>query len=271
MNDFQSLPNHLGKALQEFKRSRGAFFKLALLSFIPAGIAALIFYGAFFGKGIDLAGRIVLGILGTFISLPAIIGIYMMISRRGSAVTIFENGLVYRYGTKEFVASWDDIAGLAEGTACRIELKNGDGFDMGNNVAGFDDVAQLLHEETLSRMLPKMNGIIDRGGNVIFNGIKVDESVLFSKALNKTLLNAPGFTVDMKGIHLTDSEHRIAWEDVIEFGIRQGEGRNSRFFYFFVGDSKNEFKMNYAALLNGHVLLKICEARIGRSLGMKRG
>lgn len=251
----------LGQALKEYKRSPRAFLKLSLLSLIPACISGLIFYGAFFGRGVDLGGKIVLVILGSFILLPAIAGVYMLYTRRGSSVSFFEKGFIYRYGKKEFATNWDDIASIAEGVAIRIELIKGETFDMGTNVEGFDEVAQLINEETLQRLLPKAKAAIDRGGTVAFKGIKVGEKNPLAGALNKTFLKAEGFIVDTKGISMAEDDRRIAWSDVVDFGIHQGEGRQARFIYFIIRNANLEFQMNYATLQNGHVLLEICRER----------
>jgi len=145
-------PSGLGNLLKEYKRSGKTFVGVLIIILICSLITLFLFWGAF-GPNRRLDQRIVLSILGLFISLPAVFGTYMLITRRGSYVALYENGLIYRRGGKEFGTRWDDIASLTESTACRIEGKNGESFDLGHNVEGFDEIADILREETLQRML----------------------------------------------------------------------------------------------------------------------
>lgn len=261
MNGLPATARQLGSPLREYRRSGKAFLKIALLSLFSGGIAALIFHGAFTARGIDLAGKIVLSVVGSLFLLPAFAGVYMLVTRRGSSLGIFENGFIYRYGKKEFAVPWEDIASIAESSACRIELNNGDGFDIGKNVEGFSEIADDIRDETLRRMFPRMQQQIANGGSVTFSSMKLGGTTPLSKAVNNTLLRGDGFIVDAKGIETAADGTRISWEDVEEYGIRPGEGRLARFLYFYICDSKTEFQMNYATLQNAHILMEICAER----------
>ncbi|MFO1464309.1 MAG: DUF6585 family protein [bacterium] len=261
MNATNVITHQLGRPLKEYRRSGKAFLKIALLSLFSGVIAAFIFHGAFTARGIDLAGKIVLSIVGSLFLLPAFAGIYMLVTRRASSFGAYENGFIYRYGKKEFAVRWEDIASIAESSACRIELNNGDGFDIGNNVEGFSEIAEDIRNETLRRMLPRMQQRIADGGSVTFQGMKLGGTTPLSKAVNNTLLKDDGFIVDAKGIGTVPGGSRISWEDVVEYGVRPGEGRLARFSYFYIRDPQKEFQMNYATLQNAHVLLEICAER----------
>lgn len=255
------IARQLGRPLREYRRSGKAFLKIALLSLFSGGIATLIFNGAFTARGIDLAGKIVLSVVGSLFLLPAFAGIYMLVTRRASSLDIYDNGFIYRYGKKEFAVRWEDIASVAESSACRIELNNGDGFDIGKNVEGFSEIADEIRDETLRRMLPRMQQRIAGGGSVSFQGMKLGGTAPFSKAVNKTLLKGDGFIVDAKGIETAADGGRISWEDVVGYGVRPGEGRLAGFLYFYIRDPQTEFQMNYGTLHNAHVLLEICAER----------
>lgn len=261
MNAPHVIARQLGRPLGEYRRSGKAFLKIALLSLFSGGIAALIFYGAFTARGIDLAGKIVLSVVGALFLLPTFAGIYMLVTRRASSLGVYENGFTYRYGKKEFAVRWEDIASVTESTACRIELNNGLGFDIGENVEGFSEIADVIHDETLRRILPRMRQMIDDGGSVTFQGMKLGGTTPLSKAVNNTLLKGDGFIVDAKGIRTAADGGHIRWEDVVEYGVRPGEGRLARFLYFYIRDPQTEFQMNYGTLHNAHVLLEICAER----------
>ncbi len=247
----------LGNPVKEYKRSGKSFVKVLIISLVCLLIAGLLFSGAFGGdKGWDQ--RIVLSILGLVFLLPPGFGIYMLITRRGSSVSLFKNGLIYRMGGKEFGTTWDDIASLTESTACRIERKNGETFDLGHNVEGFDEIALKLREETLNRMLPKAKALIDDGKNLSFEGLQAQGKMPMGKALPDNLVGGGTFTVGAQGITLAEDGTKIAWSDVTDFGIRHGEGRRDRFSFFFIEDGAHTFQMNYGALPNAHLLLAIC-------------
>jgi len=261
MDALPNIARQLGRLLKEYRRSGKAFLKIALLSLFSGGIAALIFNGAFTARGIDLAGKIVLSVVGSLFLLPAFAGIYMLVSRRGSSLGIYEHGFVYRYGRKEFAVRWEDIASVAESSACRIELNNGDGFDIGKNVEGYSEISDEIRDETLRRMLPRMQQRIADGNSVTFPGMKLGGKTPLSKAVNNSLLKGDGFIVDAKGIGTVADGSRIAWEDVVEYGVRPGEGRLAGFLYFYISDLQTEFQMNYGTLHNAHVLMEICAER----------
>jgi hypothetical protein len=251
----------LGRLVQEYKRSRKTFRQVLIISLVSLFIAALLFWGAWSGeKGWDQ--KIVLSILGLVISLPAVFGFYMLISRRGSSVSLYEKGLIYRRAGKEFVAAWDDIASITLSTACRIEKKDGVAFDLGANVEGFEDLAPVIEEETLKRLLPEAQARIAAGSNVSFAGLAAQGKVPMGGALPDVLVGGGTFTVDAKGITLAKDGSRIDWKDVTAFGVRQGEARRARFEFFFIEDGARTFQTNYGALPNGHLLMALCEEMI---------
>ena len=250
-------PLGLGKAITEFQGSAQSVVKVLVVSLICLLIAALIFSGAF-AKNAGLDQRIVLSILGLIFLLPPGFGIYMLITRRGSSVTLHENGLVYRMGGKEFVTTWEDIASLTESTASRVEKKDGQTFNLGQNVSGYDEIALKLREETLNRMLPKAKESIARGSALVFRGLKAEGKVPLGKGLPDVLLGGGAFIVDAQGIQLEKDGTRIAWSEVRDFGIRQGEARRARFAFFFIEGQELSFEMNYGALPNAHLLTALC-------------
>ena len=251
----------LGKPIQEYRRSSKAFVKIALLSFFSLGIAALCFSGAF-GENAGWDKKIVFSILGLLFLTPVAAGVYMLFTRRGSSATLYENGLVYRMGGKEFGTTWEDISSLMESTACRIEKKNGETFDLGRNVEGYEEIAKKIHEETLKRLLPKAKAVLDRGGSFSFQGLKSAGKIPLGKALPDSLVGGGSFSVDSKGITLIEEDTKIAWSEVVDYGLRQGEGRRAGFVFFFIEDGNRTFQMNYGALSNAHLLLAICAERI---------
>lgn len=247
----------LGNPVKEYKRSGKSFAKVLIVSLICLFISVLLFAGAFGGtKGLDQ--RIVLSILGLVFLLPPGFGLYMLITRRGSSVTLHENGLIYRQAGKDFATTWDDVIALTESTACRVETEKGECFDLGHNVEDFDEIALKLRDETLKRMLPKAKGLIDGGGSLSFKGLKAEGKIPLGKALPDNLVGGGTFTVDALGIALADDGSKIAWSDVSDFGIRHGEGRRDRFAFFFIEDGAHAFQMNYGALPNAHLLLALC-------------
>lgn len=247
----------LGKTIKEFQGSTQSVAKVLIVSAICLLISGLIFSGAF-AKNAGLDQKIVLSILGLVFLLPPGFGIYMLITRRGSSVTLYEKGLVYRMGGKEFNALWEEIVTLTESTASRIEKKNGETFNLGQNVAGYDEIALKLREETLNRMLPKAKEAIARGSILAFKGLKAEGKVPLGQALPDVLLGGGTFLVDAKGIQLENNETKIAWPEVSDFGIRQGEGTRARFAFLFIEGRGQSFQMNYAALPNAHLLMALC-------------
>lgn len=257
-----SLPPNLsglGNEIKEYQRSNASIVKTLIISLICLMISALIFSGAL-GENRAWDQRIVLTILALVILLPAVFGFYMLITRRGSSVTLYENGLVYRRGGKIFATTWDDIASLTESTASRIEKKNGEAFDLGQNVVGYPELAFKLREETLNRLLPKMKESIARGGSLTFKGLQAQGKVPMGGPLPDELVGGSSFWIDANGINFEKDGTMIAWPAVVDFGIRQGEARRSRFQFFFIEDSQRCFQMNYGALPNAHLLLALCVA-----------
>jgi hypothetical protein len=110
----------LGKPIKEYQSSTKSFLKVAILSLISLGIAALCFSGAF-GANAGWDRKIVFSIIGLLFLTPVAAGIYVIFTRRGSSASLYENGLVYRMGGKEFSTTWDQIASLIVSTACRVE------------------------------------------------------------------------------------------------------------------------------------------------------
>ncbi len=99
-NAIRSIP--LGRLVKEYKSSRAQMIKIMILALISGGVALIFFAAAVLDSSNGLAGKIGFSVIGTLFSLPVIAALYMLVSRRGSSVSLYENGLVYRRVGKEF-------------------------------------------------------------------------------------------------------------------------------------------------------------------------
>ena len=141
----------LGKFLKEFKRSGARLRELLLLTSLSALVAGFFLYGVIWGR-VGWSGRIVLAIIGILVALPFIAGIHRLIQRRGRSLALYERGFHYRRPGEEFSTTWQEISAYSEST-CHILLKNGDVFDLGNTVKGFEEVEDRIREELHIRIL----------------------------------------------------------------------------------------------------------------------
>lgn len=119
---------------------------------ISGGVALIFFTATVLDTQNGLAGKIGLSAIGALFSLPVIASLYMLFTRRGSSVSLYENGLVYQRSGKEFVTTWDEIASYIQETACRITKKDGKVIEFGLSIKDADEVAQKIQDETLNRM-----------------------------------------------------------------------------------------------------------------------
>lgn len=249
----------LGRLEREYKRSRAGVVKLLLVTLVFGLVAVFIFSGVFSRQmANDWAGKIVLSILGALLSLPALAGWYALLRGRGSSVRLYENGLLYRRGGQEFSATWDEIASYTEHAACRIEKKDGAAFDFGTNVEGYAEVADVIKEETLRLMLPAARAALLKGANLEFKGLRADETSPAGKLLNRTILGGAGFTLDADGIAAVEEGQRIAWSDVVDFGVTEAPYGRSKELFFSISAPHVSWQMRYGTLPNAHLLLALC-------------
>src|SRR5260370_651730 len=187
----------------------------------------------------------------------------MLLTRRGSSVSLYENGLIYRRAGKEFVTTWDEIASYMQETACRITKKDGEVIEFGVDILGADEVAQRIQDETLKRMLPQVKAAILQGSSVQFKGLRPGEKIPLGKTLDQFTAASSGFTVDADGITANDGGNHIAWKDVTDFGIAEeviARGRMGKHTVnvFFIQDGNIGLRTRLGLLENAHVLLALC-------------
>ncbi len=249
----------LGRLVKEYRKSSANVAKVIIVSLISVAIASFFFLGAF-SMSNDLAGRIVLSIVGLFFLLPALFGVYMLVRGRGATLSLHENGLLYRRGGKESAITWDEIDSYAQETNCRIAKKDGEIIEFGLNIDGVDEVATKIQEETSKRMLPRMKAAILNGQSIEFKGVKLPVLSNVARAYS-------GFYVDAEGISTMDGGERIVWQDVTEFGVTEGQigssnRAHSKIDLFFIQDQNKSFETRLGLLENAHVLLAICDELI---------
>jgi len=258
----------LGRLVKEYGKSSSQMVKVIVVSLISAAVAALVFSGVFSQQMSDnLAGQIVLSILGLVLLLPALFGIYMLIRGRGASLRLHENGLLYRRGGKESSTTWDEIDSYIQETACRITRKDGEVIEFGLNITDADQVAVKIQEETSNRMIPRMKAAILSGQTVQFKGLKLPVLSNFARAFS-------GFTVDAEGIAEIDGGDRIAWADVTEFGVAQEQmGTQNRAVnqidVFFIQDKNKSFRTRLGLLENAHLLLAICDEMVSLKVNQR--
>lgn len=246
----------LGRLVKEYSQSSGSIVKIVVVSAFSGIIALFFFVGAGSMAG-DLAGVIVLSIVGLLFLLPVFVGVYMLIRNRGATLKLYENGFSYRRGAKDSLTTWDEINSYIQDTSCRIAKMDGEVIEFGLNLNGVDEVAVKVQEETSKLMLPQMRAAIRNGLRVPFKGLKLP-------VLNNVARAFSGFEVDADGISTIDEGDRIAWKDVTQFGIVEEQvGTQNRFYnrinVFFIEDGNKSFRTRLGLLENAHVLMTICE------------
>jgi len=259
---------YLGRLLKEYKKSSANIVKVIVVSLISAAVASFFFLGAFSAEmSNNVAGKIVLSIVGLLFLLPALLGIYMLIRGRGASLSLYENGLIYRRGAKESTTTWDEIESYIQETACRVTKKDGEVIEFGLNIKDADEVALRIQEETSKRMLPQMKAAILKGASVQFKGLKPADRIPLGKALDNFMRAFSGFSVDAEGITEIDEGNRIAWKDVTEFGVAeeqigtQNRARN-KIDVLFIQDGKTTLRTRLGLLENAHIMLAICDEMV---------
>src|SRR6266851_4908531 len=194
----------LGRLLNEYTSSRAQVIKIIILALISGGVALIFFTAAIFDTQNGLAGKIGFSVIGALFSLPFIAALYVLVSRRGSSISLYENGLSFRRAGKESTTTWDEIDSYMQETACRITKKDGEVIEFGLNIKGADEVAQRIQEKTLKRMLPQVRAAILQGSSVEFKGLRPGEKIPFGKTLDEFAAASSGFTVNSDGITAND-------------------------------------------------------------------
>src|SRR5260370_3320605 len=143
----------------------------------------------------------------------------MLLTRRGSSVSLYENGLIYRRAGKEFVTTWDEIASYMQETACRITKKDGEVIEFGVDILGADEVAQRIQDETMKRMLPHVKAAILQGSRVQFKGLRPGEKIQLGKKLDQFTAASSSFTIDTHMITANAARHLNARKDVTDISI----------------------------------------------------
>jgi hypothetical protein len=264
-NDQPANTLRLGGLVKDYKRSAANFAKVVIVSLISAAIAALFFAGSVSNAmSGNVAGTIGLSIFGLLFLLPGFLGTFMLLRGRGASLSLYENGLIYRRGGKEFSTAWDEIDSYIQETACRITRKDGEVIEFGLNIKDANEVAQKIQGETLRIMLPQVKTALDNGSSVQFKGLKPAEKAPLGKALDNFMRAHSGFTVDARGITENDEGKRIEWSDITDYGIGTEQmgsaGRSSnKIDVFFVQDANSIFRTRYGLLGNAHVLLALCD------------
>jgi hypothetical protein len=190
-------------------------------------------------------------------------GIYQLFRLRGVSMSLYENGLVYRRGSRTFTTSWDQIDSYIEGSACRITKKDGQVIEFGLSIEGVDEVAQEIQTQTLQRMLPQVKAAILNGGSAQFEGLKPFQKKLPGQALSNFAFAFAGFSVDQQGITALEGGQRIAWADVTDYGIRQEKMGRVMVDVFFIQDAATILLTRLALLSNAHILLALCAEMTG--------
>ena len=253
----------LGRLVKEYRKSSAYVIKVGVVSLISATVASFFFVGAAQMTN-DLAGGIVLSIVGLLFLLPALFGIYMLIRSRGSSLSLYENGLLYRGGGKVSTTTWDEIDSYIQETACRVTRKDGEVIEFGLNLEGVDEVAVKIQEETSNRMIPQMRAALLNGQSIQFKGVKLPVLSNFARAFS-------GFNVDSQGIAAIDGGDRIAWKNVTEFGVTEEQigtrnRANNRIDLFFIQDGNKTLRTRLGLLENAHVLLAICDEMVSNTV-----
>lgn len=253
----------LGGLVSEYKGARSHIVKLIIVTLVFSFIAAFVFSGVFSREmANNLPGKIVLTILAAMLSLPAFAGAYMLWSRRASSLALYENGIIYRHGKREFITAWDEIASFTEHAACRIEKRNGEAFDFGANVEGYADAAEAIKEETLRQMLPPAKAALLDGAKLQFKGLWADDNTPARHILNQTILGGEGFALDAHGITAVEKGKRIAWSDVVSVGVVEESYGRGREIFFSISDPNISLQMRYGTLPNAHLLSALCEEMV---------
>lgn len=243
----------LGGVEHTFRRTPERIRQLLFATGLGGIVAAFFLYGAFSGR-IDLAGRIVLAIIGVAFLTPFFAGVYVLVTRRALSLTLHRRGFVVRRRGKSLAVLWDDIASVTESQKWRIEKKNGEVFKIPDHIEDFQDAAERIREETLARLLPPAAAKVERDAGLAFPilpGGKFGRSAPY--------VGTGELKLTRDGILVTARNLEIFWDDVEEYGQSLAKNREEPVFYFYLRDGSEEFRVDLAYLPNGHLLFALCE------------
>jgi len=258
-----ALSPDLGKLVKDYRLSWARVRQILGVIALSALVASACLLPAIFGANETLGIRIGVAIVGLFVASPVFVGIYQLLRLSGSSLSLYENGLIYRRSGRQFAAAWDEIESVAQESACRISTKRGAVIEFGSSVAGLDEAAQVIREQTLQRLLPQASAAIQRGESVRFQGLKPFGSRWRAQALNAYAFASSGFSVDAQGITEIDTGKCIAWREVQAFGVGQERMGRASADVFVVEGSHDRFRTRLGLLSNAHVLLALCAGLSG--------
>jgi hypothetical protein len=253
----------LGKLVKEYKLSKARVKQLLLISGFSAMIAACFFLPVIFEQNSDATTKIGVSIVGLFCSTPMFAGIYQIFRLRGVSLSLYNNGFIFQRRGTVAMTTWDEIESYIQDSACRITKKNGEVIEFGHSIEGIEEVADVIMEQTLKRMLPQVKATIQSGSSVQFKGLKPFKNRLPGRPLNNFAVAFSGFSVDQYGITDLETGNFIAWLDVKDYGITQEKMGKYPVDVFFILDDKYRFRTRLGLLSNAHVLLVLCGEMTG--------
>jgi hypothetical protein len=264
--------SELGGLVKDYKQSRSRLRQLILIMLFSTCVSLCFFLTAIFTKDLSTSGiitRVGLTLPGLLFSLPLIFGIRQVSLERGNSLSLYENGLIFRSRGKETRTTWDEIDSYMQESACRITKNDGQVIEFGLSIQGADEVADVVLEQTLRRILPKVKKAILAGASYQFTGLKPFDNRLFGKNLNNLSYASSGFSVDLHGITALDDHQHIAWKDVTEYGITQDKMGRIPVDVFFVQAGNTGLRTRLGLLSNAHVLLALCDEMTNLKQGNK--
>lgn len=245
----------LGPLVQECGRSR-AYVRMVFKIVAACAVVSAILFATAIGARGSTGNKIGVSGLATVPALLALYGVYRL-KVGGPAISLHEGGLVYRYEGKVVSAAWDEIASYTEHALVRVAKKNGEAFEFGAGVDGFGALAERLQQETLDRVLSEVRASVEAGRRYVFKGLLADDGLLgaFAQDALRERLVPEGLAVDARGITDVARGVTIAWSEVEEGGVVEGEDRPWRGVSFlFIRGGGRAIETLYGGLPNAHVL-----------------
>ena len=250
--------SELGSLVKEYALSRARVKQIILVIGISATLASFCWLPAIFEPNDSLTTRIGISIVGPFVASPVFVGVYQLFRLSGVSLSLYTNGLIYRRRGKEYMTTWNEIDSYLCENAVRITKQNGQVIEFGPSLEGLDEVAQEIQAQTLQRRLPQMKAALQNGSSVQFNGLKPFEHRLPGKALNHFSYASSGFSVDAQGLTDLDGGNRIAWRDVVDYGITQEKMGRWPVDVFFIQADQIRLQTRLGLLSNAYILLAPC-------------